>query len=165
MPTGGSSNKLSKNVLQMKFMQRSVLRIEKEQNEEERQRVIDDEHWVLDIPVTHQKESRFVIESSLPKIQNLRFSRMSFKGFNPEVEKLMKLHDTERDLEEAERKEKEISVGDVEMADRYQNLIGTISKKFAKKRFDKPASDLGSEEKEISEKKAKREFLKPDENW
>ena len=37
-------------------MQRSALRIEKEKHEEEQQRVIDDEHWVLDLPPTKQKE-------------------------------------------------------------------------------------------------------------
>ena len=37
-------------------MQRSALQIEKEKSEEEKQKVIDDEHWVLDLPETEQKE-------------------------------------------------------------------------------------------------------------
>lgn len=37
-------------------MQRSALQIVKEKCEEEKQRVIDDEHWVLDLPETKQKE-------------------------------------------------------------------------------------------------------------
>lgn len=37
-------------------MKRSALRIEKEKSEEERQQIIDDEHWVLDLPQTKQKE-------------------------------------------------------------------------------------------------------------
>ena len=40
----------------LQFMQRSALRIEKEKHVEEQQRVIDDEHWVLDLPQTKQKE-------------------------------------------------------------------------------------------------------------
>ena len=40
----------------LQFMQRSVLRIEKEKTAEEQQHIIDDEHWVLDLPETHQKE-------------------------------------------------------------------------------------------------------------
>ena len=36
-------------------MQRSVLRMEEEQNAEEKQRVIDDEHWVLDLPQLTQR--------------------------------------------------------------------------------------------------------------
>ena len=40
----------------MQFMQRSVLRMEVEQNEEEKQRVIDDEHWVLDLPALQRRE-------------------------------------------------------------------------------------------------------------
>ncbi|KAI8791138.1 M-phase phosphoprotein 6, partial [Biomphalaria glabrata] len=50
MATKRSSAQLSKNVLQMKFMQRSALRIEQEQNEENLQKIIDDEHWALDLP-------------------------------------------------------------------------------------------------------------------
>lgn len=38
------------------FMQRSALQIEKEKSEEEKQKVIDDEHWVLDLPETEHKE-------------------------------------------------------------------------------------------------------------
>lgn len=41
-------------------MQRSALRIEKEKSEEEQKRVIDDEHWVLDLPETKQKEYVFL---------------------------------------------------------------------------------------------------------
>lgn len=37
-------------------MRRSVIRIEKEQNDEEQRRIIDDEHWVLDIPELQEKE-------------------------------------------------------------------------------------------------------------
>ena len=37
-------------------MQRSVLRMEQEQNEEERQKIIDDEHWALDLPEYKTKE-------------------------------------------------------------------------------------------------------------
>lgn len=38
------------------FMRRSALQIEKEKSEEEKQKVIDDEHWVLDLPETEHKE-------------------------------------------------------------------------------------------------------------
>ena len=37
-------------------MQRSALKLEKQQNEEEHKRDIDDEHWVLDLPITRKKE-------------------------------------------------------------------------------------------------------------
>ena len=37
-------------------MQRSVARKEQVENEAEQQRQIDDEHWVLDLPETQQKE-------------------------------------------------------------------------------------------------------------
>ena len=41
-------------------MQRSVLRMEEEQNEEEKQKVIDDEHWVLDLPQLTEREYVFL---------------------------------------------------------------------------------------------------------
>lgn len=49
-------------------MQRSALRIEKEKSEEEQKRVIDDEHWVLDLPETKQKE--YVFKSITPVYTN-----------------------------------------------------------------------------------------------
>lgn len=40
----------------MQFMQRTVIRLEKEQNADENQRAIDDEHWVIARPVEKQEE-------------------------------------------------------------------------------------------------------------
>ena len=42
-------------------MQRSVLRMEEEKNEEEKQKVIDDEHWVLDLPQLTKREYVLVV--------------------------------------------------------------------------------------------------------
>ncbi|XP_064610770.1 M-phase phosphoprotein 6-like [Liolophura sinensis] len=153
-------SRLSKNLLQMKFMRRSVIRIEKEQNEEEQRRVIDDEHWVLDIPELQEKESRYQLEPSYAPCENLVFGRMSFKGLNPEIEKLMTVQEVEESLKISEAKEKELMVDEDEMTKRYETLIGTIAKKFAKKRH---RSAVNSEVSEGSSnpKKAKREFLKP----
>ncbi|GFO43481.1 M-phase phosphoprotein 6-like [Plakobranchus ocellatus] len=146
---------LSKNVLQMKFMQRSVLRMEKEQNEEERQKIIDDEHWALDLPEYKTKESDFLVNQSYSICEELQFGRQSFQGFNPEVEKLMKVQNAEKEAEKTEQKEKEESVGDIEMAKRYSSLMGIIAKKFAKKRQH---SALAEDDEGPSKKRA---FLKP----
>ncbi|KAK7114695.1 M-phase phosphoprotein 6-like [Littorina saxatilis] len=170
--------KLSKNVLMMKFMQRSVLRMEVEQNEEEKQRVIDDEHWVLDLPQLTQREEKFVVQPSYITCENLQYGRMSFKGFNPEVEKLMKIHNTEAELQQAEEREKEIGVSESEMTNRYSTLVGIISKKFSTKRKmgEEPGEKVDKEEEEDDDqlitttttppksKKGKRKFMKPDDS-
>ncbi|CAG5128756.1 unnamed protein product, partial [Candidula unifasciata] len=86
MAASRTTTHLSKNVLQMKFMQRSVLRIEKEQNEEDRQKTIDDEHWVLDCPEYKSKESKFLKDQSYITCEQLMLGRQSFRGFNPDIE-------------------------------------------------------------------------------
>lgn len=156
MADDSSKRNLSKNVLQMKFMKRSALRIEKEKSEEERKYIIDDEHWVLDLPKMETMENKFIFEPSYTRCENLMFGRMSFKGFNPEIEKLMKLKNNEMFSEETERRENEISVNDQEMAERYESLVGTISKKFANKRH-RQAESYDTK----GNKKLKRQFQRP----
>ncbi|XP_033754885.1 M-phase phosphoprotein 6-like [Pecten maximus] len=159
---GGPDQKtvLSKNVLQMKFMQRSAIRIEKELNEEEN-KDIDDEHWVLDLPATQKLENRYIFEPSLMRIENLQYGRMSYCGFNPEIEKLMKRHNTKVELDAAEIKEKELGVEEDEMANRYQSLFGTIAKKFSSKRDRGQIEENSSNLEESHQKSKKRKFLKP----
>lgn len=142
-------------------MQRSVLRLEKEKTAEEQQHIIDDEHWVIDLPETQHKESKYITEPSYSRCENLIFGRLSFKGFNPEVEKLMKSQNQSLELEEAERRENEINVGDQEMTQRYESLIGTISKKFATKR--QRQTEQGEQNTSKSAKKSKK-FMKPAED-
>ncbi|ESO90819.1 hypothetical protein LOTGIDRAFT_217677 [Lottia gigantea] len=153
------SSGLSKNLMQMKFMQRSVLRIEEEKNAEEKQRDIDDEHWVLDIPRNKQKESRYHIESSYVICENLNYGRMSFKGCNPEIEKLMKSNNAEKEYKVSRQIEKETEVNDQDMAKRYSTLIGIIAKKFAKKRENNSAA---TGEDGIKKAKTPKIFPDPD---
>ncbi|KAK3591348.1 hypothetical protein CHS0354_040309 [Potamilus streckersoni] len=165
MAVESSKSKLSKNVLQMKFMQRSVLRMEKEEIEEEAQKMIDEEHWVMAVPQgdKQQRQSQYIVEPSYSRCEDLLFGRMSFKGCNPEIEKLMKSHMQDSELEEASRKESEIGVDDMEMAERYESLIGTVAKKFAKKR-QRHEEDVESSSKDQSTEdkiKKKRKFMKP----
>ncbi|XP_059146033.1 M-phase phosphoprotein 6-like, partial [Physella acuta] len=148
---------LSNNVLQMKFMQRSVLRIEKEQNEEEQQKVIDDEHWVLDIPDYKTKGSLFLQNQSYVVCEGLRFGPQSYQGFNPEIEKIMRLQSAEEEAKRSEEIEKQNSVSDQEMVNRYSSLMGVIAKTFAKKRN---RNDV-AENDESGEPRSKKTFMKP----
>ncbi|XP_006814109.1 M-phase phosphoprotein 6-like [Saccoglossus kowalevskii] len=146
---------LSKHLMQMKFMQRRQDNENKVEFEESQQRRIDETHWVIDVPELTAKQNRYSLEPSHIACECLKFGRMSFKGFNPAIEKIMKTYDTEQELELAEEREKEIAVSDDEMAKRYDSLIGTVGKKFVKKRHRSSADN------EVEAKKSKLGFLKP----
>ncbi|XP_013882236.1 M-phase phosphoprotein 6 [Austrofundulus limnaeus] len=149
--------KLSKNLLRMKFMQRGLDAETKKQLEEDEKRIISDEHWYLDLPELTAKENLIVEEKSFVPCEELRFGRLSFKGFNPEVEKLMILMNPKEDKEEEEDVSRmQTDVTDEEMALRYEALVGSMKKKYAKKR-ERAALD-----EEIAESKTKRGFLKPE---
>ena len=142
--------KLSKNLLEMKFMKRTKEKTEKVEEEEVRSRMFDGEVS----GAMRDGASRIVVEPSYVNIENLRFGRLAFKGWfvkswhlhilhldfiscpgmNSEIESLMAEHAAAM----AEDKTNETDVNDVEMANR---LSQTIAKKFATKRDNsgKPA--------------------------
>ncbi|XP_072291306.1 M-phase phosphoprotein 6 [Eucyclogobius newberryi] len=129
--------KLSKNVLRMKFMQRGLDAETKKQLEEDERRIISDEHWYLDLPELHAKENLVMEEKSIVPCEDLRYGRVSFMGFNPEVEKLMLLMNPKEETEEDEKddlRKMQTDVTDEEMALRYESLVSSMKKKYAKKR-------------------------------
>ncbi|XP_049642245.1 M-phase phosphoprotein 6 [Suncus etruscus] len=150
--------KLSKNLLRMKFMQRGLDLETKKQLEEEEKKIISEEHWYLDLPELKEKESCIIEEQSFLFCEDLLYGRMSFRGFNPEVEKLMRQMNS-KNKEEVEEETIELDVSDEEMARRYETLVGTIGKKFAKKR-DR-ANYEEDENGDIKPVKTKKMFLKP----
>ncbi|XP_002711705.1 M-phase phosphoprotein 6 isoform X1 [Oryctolagus cuniculus] len=152
--------KLSKNLLRMKFMQRGLDSETKKQLEEEEKKIISEEHWYLDLPELKEKESLIIEEQSFLLCEDLLYGRMSFRGFNPEVEKLMlQMNGKKKAAEEVEEEAVELDVSDEEMARRYETLVGTIGKKFAKKR-DR-ANYEEDENGDMQPIKAKKMFLKP----
>lgn len=154
--------KLSKNLLKMKFMQRSLDTETKQQLEEEEKKIISDEHWYLDLPELKEKENHVIEEKSFVPCEDLLFGRMSFKGFNPEIEKLVARMYSQSENEEPEDQiNMEVDVSDEEMAKRYETLVGSIKRKFTKKR---DRSTL-QEETEGSKRggKVKKAFMKPQE--
>ncbi|XP_032087282.1 M-phase phosphoprotein 6 [Thamnophis elegans] len=157
-------SKLSKNLLRMKFMQRGLDSETKKQLEEEEKKIISEEHWFLDRPELKEKESLVIEERSFTMCEDLLYGRMSFKGFNPEVEKLMVQMNSRYKTEENEEEKnvKETDVSDEEMARRYETLVGTIGRKFLKKRdrhvLQDPTEVESNERRPI---KVRKEFLKP----
>ncbi|XP_006002086.1 M-phase phosphoprotein 6 [Latimeria chalumnae] len=153
--------KLSKNLLRMKFMQRGLDAETKKQLEEEERKIISDEHWYLDLPELKEKESFIVEEKSFMLCEDLIYGRMSFKGFNPEVEKLMVRMNSKSEPEEIEEEDKmDAEVSDEEMARRYESLVGTMKKKFMKKR-DRSALENDDENSNARGGKVLKTFLKP----
>ncbi|KAM9351712.1 M-phase phosphoprotein 6 isoform 1-T1 [Symphorus nematophorus] len=157
------SVKLSKNLLRMKFMQRGLDAETKKQLEEDEKRIISDEHWYLDLPELKAKENLIIEEKSFVPCEDLKYGRFSFKGFNPEVEKLMVLMNPkdEEDKEEEDISRMQTDVTDEEMALRYESLVGSMKKKFAKKR--ERAAMEEDENQNVVETKSKRAFMKPQE--
>uniref|UniRef100_A0A8C9P5J5 M-phase phosphoprotein 6 n=1 Tax=Spermophilus dauricus TaxID=99837 RepID=A0A8C9P5J5_SPEDA len=132
----------------------------KKQLEEEEKKIISEEHWYLDLPELKEKESVIIEEQSFLLCEDLLYGRMSFRGFNPEVEKLMLQMNAKNKAEDEDEDEiVELDVSDEEMARRYETLVGTIGKKFAKKR-DR-ANYEEDENGNIKPVKAKKMFLKP----
>ncbi|KAM7132335.1 M-phase phosphoprotein 6-like [Molossus nigricans] len=125
--------KLSKNLLHMKFTQRGLDSETKKQLEEEK-KIISEEHWYLNLPELKEKESFIIEEQSFLLCEDLLYGRMSFRGFNPEVEKLMLQMNAKNKAEVVEDETVELAVSDEEIARRYENLVGIIGKKFAKKK-------------------------------
>lgn len=123
--------KLSKSILEMKFMKRTKERVEKEEDNAEGEAMYSKE-------ITEKMRSSgniVFLETNVSNCKNLINGRLSFKGMNPEIEKLMSNADIKK-LEAAEKaKEKEIS--DVEMAKGYSTLVDTMNKKFNKKQNSK----------------------------
>ncbi|NXH12757.1 MPH6 phase, partial [Bucco capensis] len=162
---GEVKTKLSKNLLRMKFMQRGLDSQTKKQLEEEEKKIITEEHWYLDLPDLKEKESFIIEERSFMPCEDLLYGRMSFKGFNPEIEKLMIQMNSRCKEEENEVDDKmEADVSDEEMARRqYETLVGTIGKKFLRKRDQRVLQDEDNDGSNNSRpsKKAKKKFLKP----
>ncbi|XP_062857921.1 M-phase phosphoprotein 6 isoform X2 [Trichomycterus rosablanca] len=146
-------------------MQRGLDAEVKKQLEEEEKRIISDDHWYLDLPQLKAKESYIVEERSYVSCEDLVYGRMSFKGFNPEVEKLMVLMNApreEEDEEETDMARMETDITDEEMALRYESLVESMKRRFAKKR---DRSSLGDSEKDVNHNvvatQPKKAFLKP----
>ncbi|KAM6408942.1 M-phase phosphoprotein 6 [Rhynochetos jubatus] len=162
---GEVKTKLSKNLLRMKFMQRGLDSQTKKQLEEEEKKIISEEHWYLDLPDLREKQSFIIEERSFMPCEDLLYGRMSFKGFNPEIEKLMIQMNSRCKEDEIEVDDKmEADVSDEEMARRYETLVGTIGKKFVRKRDQRVLQDEEDEDGDSNKrpsKKAKKKFLKP----
>ncbi|XP_055628170.1 M-phase phosphoprotein 6 isoform X1 [Toxorhynchites rutilus septentrionalis] len=146
--------KLSKGILEMKFMSRTREKIEKEKDDAEGRALYSNE---ITDKMMHES-SKFVIETSYVPCEDLIEGRVSYGGMNPEIERLMEL-EKNKDLaakiekeqaEAAERQKMRKDVPDEEMAKFYTSVMKTMKKKYDKrqsilplniKRMQKPKED------------------------
>ncbi|XP_003700334.1 M-phase phosphoprotein 6 [Megachile rotundata] len=146
-----SSNKakLSKSILEMKFMKRTKEKVEREQFQEE-----GEEYFGNELTKRMKQESeRFIIEPSYAFCENLIEGRLSFHGMNPEIEKLMEAEQNSYNAVEEAKKEKDIS--DEQMAESWKGN----GKKKMKSKYNSKSSLRSNNEFEPLPKKPK--FLKP----
>ncbi|XP_055628171.1 M-phase phosphoprotein 6 isoform X2 [Toxorhynchites rutilus septentrionalis] len=125
--------KLSKGILEMKFMSRTREKIEKEKDDAEGRALYSNE---ITDKMMHES-SKFVIETSYVPCEDLIEGRVSYGGMNPEIERLMEL-EKNKDLaakiekeqaEAAERQKMRKDVPDEEMAKFYTSVMKTMKKK------------------------------------
>ncbi|KAJ4433878.1 M-phase phosphoprotein 6 [Periplaneta americana] len=145
-----AKQKLSKSILEMKFMKRSKEKAQREQEAEDGQAMFSD---VITEDMKHGA-CKYIIEPSFVPCENLIVGRLAFLGMNPEIERIMELEEQEKIMKWDSRNEKEVS--DREMAHRYNTLVGTVSRKFNTKRDNRTLQD-----EEAGPRKKKMKFLKP----
>lgn len=103
---------LSKNVLGMKFMQRTKEKLdEKKEVAETTGQILDTEEAQIEVWQT---------EDSIANCEQLGFGRMSFRGYNPEIERLMQEKNPVKYGKKTQERRDEEDITAEEMAQRYQ---------------------------------------------
>lgn len=125
-------SRLSKSVLQMKFMKRTRDQVEKEDEEEEGRALYSNE---ITDRMLHGNEN-ITIEPSFVVCESLHpCGRFSYGGLNKDIERIMELEQqakrikTEK-IDVQKRKEMKKDVGDAEMLAYYSSLVQTLGNKF-----------------------------------
>lgn len=119
--------KLSKSILDMKFMKRTKEKVLKEEDDAQSRAMYSNE-------ITEKmkkNESRFMIETSYMICEDLNEGRFSFRGMNPDIERLMELEEQAKQAKINQNVKKDIT--DEEMTTYYGNVKRTIEKKFQSK--------------------------------
>ncbi|XP_034474448.1 M-phase phosphoprotein 6 [Drosophila innubila] len=124
--------RLSRGVLDMKFMQRTKVKVAKEADDEQSRALYSNE---LNEKMLNSN-SNFIVEPSYSICEGLIDGRLSFRGMNPELERLMELEQAEK--EGKTRPEQPKDVTDQEMVETYYAnqapaASKTMSKKFSTK--------------------------------
>ncbi|XP_011210605.2 M-phase phosphoprotein 6 [Bactrocera dorsalis] len=147
--------RLSKGILEMKFMQRTKAKVDKEIEEAEGREMYSQE-------ITQKmlnSNSNYIMEPSFVHCENLIEGRLSFRGMNPEIERLLELEQADKLANT--RHEQPTEVSDKDMASFYNAQQVTMQKKFQTKAQFK-AKRNNVEKTKWQNKKAR--FHKPQED-
>ena len=131
---------LSKNVLGMKFMQRTKQKIELKEEEEKSSHLLSQE-CIKQFAASSSQLDRIVTVDSFVPCEDLLFGRMSFKGANPEIERLMIGF---KSPGQEEKEEAEVTA--VEMTSRYEKMaVGDVERnpqvKRKRTKYIRPVDD------------------------
>lgn len=146
-----NKTKLSKSILEMKFMKKTKEKVEKEADDEEGRQMYAGQ---ITDKMLHG-DCLYINEDSFVPCEDLIVGRVSYRGMNPEIERILELEDESKQA--VLIKEQELDVNDKDMAKHYTTLVNTIGKKFnPKERKHKTKSEMAEFQQN---KKAK--FIKP----
>ncbi|KAK7576029.1 hypothetical protein V9T40_012315 [Parthenolecanium corni] len=149
--SGKDGKKLSKHLLEMKFMKVSRDRIQEEEDEQNSQALFYNQ--ISD--ALKSSSSKFIVEPSWVVCEGLKCGRRSYRGMNPVIEKIMEMDNQDQKVL-TKVKEEDVDVTAEEMAVLYKQeatLIestvrscnkrtgSTLSPPSTKKKFLKPADD------------------------
>jgi len=141
----------------MKFMKRTKEKVIKEEDAAEGRAMYLSE--MTDKMLTGN--SQFIIEPSYVPCENLKDGRVSFRGMNPEIERLLELEEMEKQAKVEKDVKKDVT--DAEMADYYGNVVRTMQKKFetkGKRKMNLP-EPVNTNHKRNKHINTKQGFLKP----
>lgn len=145
-----NKTKLSKSILEMKFMKKTKEKVEKEADDEEGRQMYAGQ---ITDKMLHG-DCLFISEQSFVPCEDLIVGRVSY-GMNPEIERILELEDEGKQA--VLIKEQELDVNDKDMAKHYTTLVNTIGKKFnPKERKHKTKSEMA----ELQQTK-RGKFIKP----
>nr|XP_033322032.1 M-phase phosphoprotein 6 [Megalopta genalis] len=146
-----NSNKarLSKSILEMKFMKRTKEKVEKQQFQEE-----GEEYFGNALTKRMMKDSeRFIIEPSYIICEKLIDGRVSYQGMNPEIEKLME-YEVAKERAAMELKN-ETDISDEQMVKHWKGF----KKQRSKHKYENESQKDSI--KSLQPKTKKPKFMKP----
>lgn len=133
MPSGSNGkSRLSKSILDMKFMKRTKEKVQKEEDAAEGKAMYSSE-----ITTAMELGNNFVIDTSFASCADLIVGRFSCGGMNPELERILEKEEQQETLSKADAsraKKAEMikDVSDESMVKHYSSLVKTLGKKFDK---------------------------------
>lgn len=119
--------KLSKSILEMKFMKRTKEKVLKEEDDAQSRAMYSNE-------ITEKmlkSESCYIIEPSYVPCEDLNDGRFSFRGMNPDIERILELEEQAKQATIDQNVKKDVT--DEDMTAYYGNVKKTIERKFQSK--------------------------------